>query len=311
MTAVPQKERTLPGPAAAALEEFLFHLSLVRSLSKLTVAAYGSDLRALLEALAIRHGIVGPAQISPAHLRGHLMGLHEAGRQPATVARVRSAMRTFFAFLIEEGMIQEDPSADLDAPPGWRRIPRALSVAEVSRLLESIAGQEPLDLRDRAMLEVAYGTGARVSELLGLRLDDCGWEQRTIRLQGKGSRVRFVPIGKSAMSAILDYTERARPHLSRVGQERARLFLNARGGALGRMGFWKILKKRAVAAGLEQRVHPHLLRHSFATHMLRNGASLRVVQELLGHARLATTQIYTSVDQPYLQGMHQRFHPRG
>ena len=311
MKAPIKEKQELPRPAAAALEEFLFHLSLVRSLSKLTVAAYEGDLRAMWLSLAANEGIAGPAHVTSAHLRRHLMALHEAGRQPATVARVRSAVRTFFAFLIEEGVIVEDPSADLEAPPGWRRVPRALSVEEATQLLESVSGADPLDLRDRAMLEIAYGTGARVSEVLGLRLDDCGWEERIIRLHGKGARVRFVPIGKSAISAILAYTEGARPLLLPRGPERSRLFLNARGGALGRMGFWKILQKRAVAAGLEQRVHPHLLRHSFATHMLRNGASLRVVQELLGHARLATTQIYTSVDQPYLQGMHQRFHPRG
>lgn len=310
---IEEKPRTMPRPMAQALEEFIFHLSLVRAVSERTVSAYASDLRALLHHLADR-GIAGPATVGAADLREYLTRLHEGGRRPATVARARSAFRSFFTFLLEEGIIVEDPAADLPAPKGWRRVPRALTEEEAKRLVESVCGTGPLDLRDRALLELAYGTGARVSELLGLCLDDCSWTDGLLRLVGKGARVRFVPLGKPAMEALRAYTESSRPRLlanRRAGAEPPQVLLNARGGALSRMGYWKILRKRAMEAGLGEQVHPHLLRHTYATHLLRGGASLRVVQELLGHARLATTQIYTSVDEPYLQGMHRRYHPRG
>jgi len=304
----------LPVGATRSLEEFVFHIALVRGVSPRTVEAYRSDLTALHLALAGR-GIDGPVQVGPADLRAYLIALHEGGRRPASVARVRSAIRTYFAFLIDEGVIRDDPATDLPAPAGWRRVPRALTEQQAQQLLESIPGTTPLGLRDRALLEVAYGTGARASELLALRLEDCRWEERLLRFLGKGQRVRLVPLGGPAHDALVTYTEQARPLLVRQqrrgGAGGEVIFLNARGGRLGRMGFWKILRKRAAEAGLPEGIHPHLLRHSYATHLLHHGASLRVVQELLGHSRLATTQIYTSVDAAYLQSVHQQFHPRG
>jgi integrase/recombinase XerD len=304
----------LPRPAREALDEFLFHLALVRGASARTVEAYRSDLTAFFRQLATQ-GIAGPSEVTAAHLRAHVMQLHEAGRQPSSVARARSALRTFFAFLLDEGVVREDPAGELTAPAGWRRIPRALTLEEAARLVESVHGEEPLALRDRALLEGAYGTGARVSELLALCPQDCQWEERLVKFTGKGMRVRLVPLGEPAIQALLAYIERGRPRL--LAHRRAasgapdQIFLNARGGRLSRMGFWKILRARAREAGLTGRVHPHLLRHSYATHLLHGGASLRVVQELLGHARLSTTQIYTSVDAAYLQAMHRRYHPRG
>jgi integrase/recombinase XerD len=304
----------LPAGAGSALDEFLFHIGLVRGVSPRTVAAYRSDLTAMHLALAKR-GIEGPAGIAAPDLRRYLIELHESGRRPASVARVRSALRSYFAFLIDEGILLDDPSADLPAPAGWRRVPRALTEAQVTCLLESVSTASPLGARDRALLEVAYGTGARASELLGLRLGDCRWDERLLRFVGKGQRVRLVPLGAPALDALITYTETSRPVLLRrgggVAEEEGIVFLNARGGALGRMGFWKILRQRATAAGLPEGIHPHLLRHTYATHLLHRGASLRVVQELLGHSRLATTQIYTSVDAAYLQSMHGEFHPRG
>ena len=301
-------------PAAdSALREFLFHLSLVRAVSGRTVEAYAGDIRALFRHLG-QQGIQGPAGVEAQHLRAYLIHLRELGRQPATVARMRSAIRTFYAFLIDEGLVTEDPSTEIEAPSLWHRVPRALTVQQAVALVESVVGADPLALRDRALLETAYGTGARVSELLGLHPEDCGWSQRLVRLLGKGARVRFVPMGKPAMEALYAYTSRARPILEqrrKKGAATSQLFLNARGTPLSRMGVWKILRKRAREAGLSGRIHPHLLRHTYATHMLRGGASLRVVQELLGHARLATTQIYTSVDEPYLQAVHRQYHPRG
>ncbi len=302
---------SLSRPARNALEEFIFHLTLVRAVSERTVDAYGRDLRAMLLYLG-KIGKSGPTEVTASDLRHYLISLSETGKKPATVGRARSAIRTFFAFLIDEGVLRVDPSVDLDAPASWKRVPQALSVEETITLIESVVGSKLLDLRDRALLETAYGTGARVSELLGICLDDCYWEQRIVRLRGKGAKMRLVPLGEPAIAAIHAYTVEARAGLlkNRTGKI-PELFLNARGGKLSRMGFWKILRKRAVSAGLGPSVHPHLLRHSYATHLLHGGASLRVVQELLGHSRLATTQIYTSVDEPFLKTMHERYHPRG
>jgi len=305
---------TLPPAFARSLDEFLFHLGLVRGASSRTVEAYRSDLRALFERLAAR-GIQGPARITPEALRAHLIALHEAGRRPASVARARSALRTYFAFLLDEGILTEDPSDELEAPRGWKRIPRALTEEEARTLIEGVRGSDDLAVRDRALLECAYGTGARASELLGLTLGDCLWDERLVRFFGKGKRVRLVPLGEPALAALAAYTGSVRGRLidrrrRRPAEPAGVVFLNARGGPLTRMGFWKILRKRAAEAGVAAGIHPHLLRHSYATHMLRNGASLRIVQELLGHARLATTQVYTSVDEAYLHAVHARCHPR-
>jgi len=297
--------------ARSALSEFIFNLSLVRAVSERTVDAYGRDLRAMLLYLD-KTGINGPIQVTPADLRGYLITLSEEGKKPATVARARSAIRTFFAFLVDEGLLTDDPATDLDAPASWKRVPRALTTEQAATLIESVNGHKPLELRDRALLETAYGTGARVSEMLSITLDDCYWEEKIIRLRGKGQKMRLVPLGAPATEAIRAYTMNAREGLLRKSSGKTpELFLNARGGKLSRMGFWKILRKRAIAAGLGPGVHPHLLRHSYATHLLHGGASLRVVQELLGHSRLGTTQIYTSVDEPFLQTMHGKYHPRG
>jgi integrase/recombinase XerD len=310
----PREANELPSPAQQSLEEFLFNLGLVRGASPRTVAAYRSDLTALLRRLAT-HGLSGPVEATEAHLRAHLIELHESGHQAASVARARSAMKTYFAFLLDEGVVREDPAAQLQAPAGWRRIPRALTPADAARLIDTVSGTEPIALRDRALLECAYGTGARVSELLALRPDDCQWEEGLVKFTGKGMRVRLVPLGEPAAKALLAYIENGRPalaaHRKTAREVPEQIFLNARGGPLSRMGFWKILRGRAQAAKVAGRIHPHLLRHTYATHLLHGGASLRVVQELLGHARLATTQIYTSVDAEYLQTMHRRFHPRG
>ncbi len=343
-------DEELPARVRSALEEYLFHLSLVRAVSERTVAAYGGDLHGLFRRLA-EQGVRDPEQVTARNLREYLVHLGETrGCERTTVARARSAIRSFFAFLADErhghwrGAAWEDPAADLPAPRAWRRVPRALSEEEAARLMESVGGSSPLDLRDRAMLEVAYGTGLRVSELLSLALEDCLWDAGAeppgsaaepagadsrapdaarghagvsgclLRVTGKGQRTRLVPAGRAATGALRAYTEHARPALLARGRQShapAVVFLNARGRPLSRMGFWKILRQRALSAGLGEGVHPHLLRHTYATHLLRAGASLRVVQELLGHARLATTQIYTSVDESYLQGMHRRYHPRG
>ena len=203
-----------------------------------------------------------------------------------------------------------DPSERLETPKQWRKLPEVLSVQEVERLLGAISLDERLVFRDRAMLELAYGAGLRVSEWIGVGTRDVLMEQGVVRVFGKGSRERLIPIGRSAIGAVGMYLRELRPRLDK-GDGAGRLFLNARGKPLSRMGAWKILKKYVALAAIEKRVSPHTLRHSFATHLLEGGADLRAVQEMLGHMDIATTQIYTHVDREYLRSVHKQFHPRG
>lgn len=235
--------------------------------------------------------------------------MKDIGLQPTTIRRQISALRTYFKFLGGEGVVVRDPTERLDTPKGWRRLPTVLSVVEIERLLGAPDADTPLGMRDRALLEVAYATGARVSELVALRLSDLLFEERVARLFGKGSKERLVPVGRRALGAAALYAREIRPGLDR-GRSRGVLFVNARGGPLTRVGAWGIIKAAARRAGITKRVTPHTLRHSFATHLLEGGADLRAVQEMLGHADLATTQLYTHVDREYLRSVHRSFHPR-
>jgi integrase/recombinase XerD len=211
--------------------------------------------------------------------------------------------------LLAEGLVHNDPTERLDAPQRWRTLPEVLSVDEITRLLAAPQLDERLAFRDRAMLELAYGAGLRVSEWIGLATKDVLLEDGLVRVFGKGSKERLVPIGRSAIGAVAVYMRELRPVLER-GQGKGILFLNGQGKPLTRMGAWKILRKYVEQAGIEKDVSPHTLRHSFATHLLEGGADLRAVQEMLGHADIATTQIYTHVDREYLRSVHKQFHPR-
>ena len=300
-----------PSGLAHLLEAWLFHLAFERRVSPRTVAAYGADLRRHLLFLR-EHGLRGPEEVTPDLLREALAELHDSGHAPRSRQRARSAWRGFYRWLVRERILSVDPSGELEAPHAARELPRVLSEEEVGRLLEACGGPLPLDRRDRALCEVAYGAGLRVSELVGLRGDELDFREQWIRIQGKGNKERMVPLGRPALAALRHYFDGARPALLGSRPDPGVVFLNARGGRLSRMGFWKILQRRARLAGLEAtRVHPHLLRHSFATHLLRGGASLRVVQELLGHSDLSTTEIYTAVDREFLRRVHREFHPRG
>jgi integrase/recombinase XerD len=210
---------------------------------------------------------------------------------------------------VRQGAGDTDPTAELPAPRRERRLPHALPIDDIERLLAQPEGEAPLALRDRALLEVAYGSGLRVSELVGLTRDRVDLREQALTVAGKGDKERTVPFGRAARQALEVYLERARPRLCARARH-DRVFANARGGPLSRMGFWKILRGHARAAALAVRVHPHALRHSFATHLLEGGADLRVVQELLGHASIATTSIYTHLDRGYLREVHRSFHPR-
>jgi integrase/recombinase XerD len=254
-----------------------------------TIEAYRRDLKSLADWLG-----QPPSSATTEQLEAYLADLRAAGRAPTTISRRAAALRTFFRHLVLVGVRPENPAAELAAPRRARRLPRTLSPGEAERLVEAAKGTTPRTLRDRALVELLYGAGLRVSEAVGLERGAVDLEGRLVRPVGKGDKERVVPIGRQAVDALRRYLSRGRPFLDR--RHRPELFLNAQGGPLTRAGAFLILRRLAIGAGLDPaRVHPHLLRHSFATHMLEGGADLRSVQEMLGHADLATTELYTHV----------------
>jgi integrase/recombinase XerD len=292
---------------SAAIAAFLAHAAAERGLAKNSLQAYGQDLRAL-ERWAEREKIGSPGQVRDADLRRFLLASSQR-LGPRSRARLVSTLRSLYRFLAAEGMSPRDPTVTLAAPRSGRKLPLVLSVVQVEKLLTRCDGQEPLVSRDRAILEILYGCGLRVSELCGLDLDDLDPQQSLLRVRGKGSKQRLVPIGEPALLAVARYLETARPRLAgRRGL--AALLLNGAGGRLSRVSVWQILKRWAAAAGLPAAVTPHTLRHSYATHLLEGGADLRAVQELLGHADIGTTEIYTHVDRAFLTEVYRQSHPR-
>jgi integrase/recombinase XerD len=300
-----------PDAATAApyrLEQFADYLALERGASAHTVAAYGRDIRHLAEFLASR-GARGPEHATTAQLRDFVFHLKDLGLAATSIRRHVSATRTYFRFLAGEGHVVRDPTERLASPKKWQTLPTVLSVAEIDRLLAAPHADEPLAWRDRALLEFAYATGARVSEVVGVAVRDVLFDEGLVRLLGKGSKERIVPVGRRALGAVALYVREIRPKLEK-GKGGGLLFLNARGAPLSRVGAWGIIRRCARAAGITKRVTPHTLRHTFATHLLEGGADLRAVQEMLGHADLSTTQLYTHVDREYLRSVHRAFHPR-
>jgi integrase/recombinase XerD len=290
------------------IEAFGDHLSFEAGNSPNTVASYLRDIRRMVQ-YAESHAVEGPAALTAQRLRDFVYQLKDMGLQPSSIRRQISALRTYYRFLMGEGHVARDPSASIELPKTWRRLPEVLTVPEVESLLGAPTPDEPLGWRDRALLEVAYGTGVRVSELVGLGTADIWFDEALIRVLGKGAKERLVPIGRRALGAAALYGREIRPGLDR-GKTSGRFFLNARGQPLSRVGAWSIIKRSAVRAGIKKRVTPHTLRHTFATHLLEGGADLRAVQEMLGHADLSTTQIYTHVDRDYLRSVHRQYHPR-
>ena len=283
------------------LEGFLALLAARRA--PRTVDAYRRDLTALTDWLG---GPIGDA--STEQLQHYVAELRAAGLAPATIARRVAAARTFFRHLVLLGARAENPAAALELPRRTRRLPRTLSAAEAQRLIDAAVGTTPRALRDHALVELLYGAGLRVSEAVGLAKTAVDPDQRLVRCVGKGGKERIVPLGRPAAEAIRRYLARGRPHLDR--RHRQELFLNVQGGALTRAGAFVILRRLAGQAGLEpDRVHPHLLRHSFATHLLEGGADLRSVQEMLGHADLATTELYTHISDKRRREAYFAAHP--
>jgi len=242
-------------------------------------------------------------------LEAFVRELMTGGYSPRSVARIVAAVRGLYRFLVVDRQIAVSPADDLRAPRAWRSLPRSLSLDDVDRLMNAPDTSTPRGVRDRALVEVLYATGLRVSELVGLRIADVNLDAGYLTTMGKGSKQRIVPIGDQAAQWVRRYLADARPHLARH-RASTRLFLNARGGTLSRVGFWKILKGHAARAGLPPGLSPHVLRHSFATHLLDRGADLRAIQLMLGHADLSTTQIYTHVLEARLKSVYERFHPR-
>ena len=290
------------------LERYTEFLALEKGSSERTQEAYARDVTRLVDFVLTRR-VSAPIDVSAKVLREFVYHLKDLGLSPASIRRTVSAIRSYFRFLMGDGHVVRDPSERLDTPRRWRSLPAVLTVDEIRKLLAAPTMDDPLYFRDRAMLEVAYGAGLRVSEWTGLGVKDLMLDEGLVRVFGKGSKERLVPIGRNAIGALAIYVGELRPRLAR-GSGKPNLFLNARGGALSRMGAWKILRKYVKRAGISKTVSPHTLRHSFATHLLEGGADLRAVQEMLGHADISTTQIYTHVDREYLRQVHRRYHPR-
>ncbi len=305
-----------PRPAVAALppaldrarEDYLSYLRYERRLSDQTIDAYAYDLQGWLSWLAAR-GRRELEGISREDLEGFMTAEGDRGLSGRTLARRLSCVRGFHGYLRRRRGGEADPTEGMEPPRRGRALPRALSVEEAGRLMESPQGNDPLALRDRAVLELMYGSGLRVSEVLTLEAGALRLGERYVRVVGKGDKERAVPLTEASAAAMREYLDRARAGLVRR-RDPGFVFLNRRGGKLSRMGLWRMLGRRAAAAGLPGDFHPHMLRHSFATHLLEGGADLRVVQELLGHVSVTTTEIYTHVDRGYLREEHRRFHPR-
>jgi integrase/recombinase XerD len=308
-----------PVDLAVDLDRYLRHLAIERGRSPHTIAAYRRDLARFLDTLTVA-GIRDAAGITPELVRDFARGLRD-GPDPlaaSSVARMLSSVRGFTRFLVDEQRIPVDPAADLVAPKLPDRLPKALTIAQVTRLLDATSGDEPAELRDRALLELLYATGARVSEAVALNVDDLVGDDGTadlVRLFGKGAKQRIVPVGSYARAALDAYLVRSRPLLSARGRATPALFLGMRGARLSRQSAWLVIRAAAERAELDRElgehgISPHSLRHSFATHLLQGGADVRVVQELLGHASVATTQIYTRVTADALRDMYVTAHPR-
>jgi integrase/recombinase XerD len=294
------------------IQAFLDHLEGERRLSPHTVMAYRNDLGqflAYLEGLEPAQRPRGWGNVTRDHLIGYLLAMREREYAGTTIARKSAAVRSFFTFLLSQHLLTIDPTAELDAPKVARSLPTPLSPEEVDRLLAAPDPATPTGLRDKALLELLYATGMRVSEALALDLDDVHLETGTVRCVGKGNKERVLPLYPRVVAILRDYVTIARPHLQAREDTRA-FFLNRRGQRLTRQGLWLIIKHYVDKVGIQGEVTPHTLRHSFATHMLRGGAGLREIQQMLGHASIATTQIYTQVTLEHLRKAYDEAHPR-
>jgi integrase/recombinase XerD len=292
------------------IQDFIHYLTVERGLANNTIVSYERDLKSYKQFLNEKLNIQEVQNIQRYHILQYLHFLKDQGKSSKTIARHIASIRAFHQFLLREKAADEDPSVHIETPQIERKLPKVLSLEEVERLLETPELTSPIGYRDKAMLELLYATGIRVSEMVHLNLSDVHLIMGFIRCYGKGKKERLVPIGEKATKALEEYLDKGRPKLVRQKHKTDALFLNHHGKRISRQGFWKNLKSIAVKAGIQKELTPHTLRHSFATHLLENGADLRAVQEMLGHADISTTQIYTHVTKTRLKDVYKMYHPR-
>ena len=290
-----------------SLREFLAHASIEKGLSANSVAAYRRDLTRLEGFLKARKLDLLSADLS--QLRDFLNTLYQDGLSARSVARYLSSIRGLYRYLLDEGRLQEDPTAHLESPGRWKTLPKYLTLGEVDQLLAAPDPETPLGSRNMAMLQLLYATGLRVSELVSVRLVELNAEMGFVRTVGKGNKTRLVPVGRTALTAIDAYTTRFRQQILKQGASEF-LFVTSRGSSMSRQAFWKLLRRYGLMAGIPKTISPHMLRHSFATHLLERGADLRSLQIMLGHADISTTQIYTHVLRSRMRAIYDTYHPR-
>lgn len=294
----------------AVVDEYLRFLTVEKGASLNTLEAYSRDLQRYVHFM-LGAGIRDVAGITPDHIISFLWELRKSGLKASSVNRTLAALRGFHKYLVREGRMTENPVANIELAKTWMRLPDTLSREEMERLLEQPSCDNPQGLRDRAMMELMYATGIRVSEAVSLTINDINWQVGYLVTMGKGRKERIIPIGRVALRILNQYVETARPRLLRQGTGGVVLFPGRTGQGFTRQGFWKTIRKYAIKAGIRKKVYPHTFRHSFATHLLEGGADLRSVQVLLGHADISTTQIYTHVTGARLKEIHRKYHPRG
>ncbi|MEN8194017.1 MAG: site-specific tyrosine recombinase XerD [Bacteroidota bacterium] len=292
------------------LQEYLTYLKFEKNLSPNSVDSYETDIKKFVNFITDQ-GDLDLNNVNSKTISDYFETLRDLGISSSTSARYLSAIKGFFKYLTSQKYIEKDPAEILSARITERKLPAVLSFTEINQILETPDTSKSLGLRDRTILELFYSCGLRVSELINLKISDLFFEDEVIRVLGKGSKQRIIPIGSSAIDWIMRYLKEIRPSLEKKFKSENIVFLNIRGTKLSRMGIWKIVDRYVKEAKLEKEVHPHTFRHSFATHLLEGGADLRAVQEMLGHADISTTQIYTHIDKDYIKQMHKDFHPRG
>ncbi|WP_148867153.1 site-specific tyrosine recombinase XerD [Thermosediminibacter litoriperuensis] len=290
------------------LKQFLEFLSIEKGLARNTIESYKRDLKSYLFFLRSQN-ITDIKFTSKTTIISYLLLMQKSGKASSSISRACAAIKSFYHFLVRERYIKEDPTINLDTPKLEKKLPRVLTVEEVERLLEQPDTSDPLGFRDKTMLELLYATGIRVSELISLTVDDVNLDMGFLRCLGKGSKERIVPIGSFAVNYLRRYINGTRDRILK-GKSSNILFVNHMGEALTRQGFWKIIKKYARKAGINKEITPHTLRHSFATHLIENGADLRAVQEMLGHADISTTQVYTHITRTRIKEVYDKTHPR-
>jgi integrase/recombinase XerD len=290
------------------LENFLEYLSVERGLAKNTIAAYNRDLKSYIFYLRTKN-ITNIEHTNRTTIVSYLLIMQKKGKASSSISRACAAIKSFYQFLFKERIIDEDPTINLDSPKLEHRLPKVLTVEEVEKLLCQPDMSNPLGMRDKSMLELLYATGMRVSELISIAVEDVNLEMGFLRCTGKGSKERIVPVGTIAVEYLEHYITNARKTILN-GKKSNILFLNRQGNNMTRQGFWKIIKKYSRQAGVNKQITPHTLRHSFATHLLENGADLRAVQEMLGHADISTTQIYTHITRNKIKEVYDKTHPR-